>query len=992
MRLDKNNPGISEHQRIGGYTVKRVLELKEIRSIFYELEHTNTGAKHVHISNQDRENTFSVAFKTVPADSTGIAHILEHTVLCGSVRYPVRDPFFSMLKRSLSTFMNAFTAPDWTMYPFSTQNRKDFYNLMDVYLDAVFFPKIDRLSFSQEGCRIEIGEKPAQGDADTLVYKGVVYNEMKGAMSSPDHVLERALMSELYPATTYRFNSGGDPSVIPSLTYQQLVSFHRLHYHPSNSFFYTYGNLSLKDHLSFIEEKILSRFDPIDPQTQVPSQPRWRKPQAATHYYSLGKDENPLKKAQVAVAWLTAEIRDTFEVLSLILLEHILLGHAASPLRKALIDSGLGSSLCDGSGYTPDYRDTLFVCGLKDVKPDDAERIEAVVFDTLSRLVDEGIDGRLIESAIHQIEFHRKEITNQPYPYGIKLLLIFSGSWFHGADPVRLFQFDTDLALIRQKIGQEAFFENQIRKHFLDNPHRVRVALLPDQSMEEKEREKVSQELHRVRAGLSASQIEQIRMDAEALKRLQETEQDVSCLPTLTLEDIPSEIEAVTEHAVQDDICLTSYLQPTGDIFYLSIAAGTGLVAERLVPLVPFFCHGFSRTGTTSYDYTEIAQRIAQFTGGFALSANSRTGFEEPGPCIPFVLLNGKCLVRNLENMFDLIEELVYRFDFSDLNRLRTLLLEYRAAMEGNVVHNGHRLALSLASRNFSAANALNESWHGIHQLQMIKRLTDDLTEERLAALATDLSTVGRTLFCRKNIKTAIIGEEPALTPAASRVQSLIRGIEEGAGCGFLWPGRSDGGKAPREGWSTATAVSFVACTFETAAMAHEDSPCLAVIGKLIRSLYLHREIREKGGAYGGLAVYNPEDGLFGMASYRDPHIVSTLDVYQKAMTFIRTGNYADDDIKEAILQVCADIDKPDPPGPSAKKAFYRKILSIPDEARQKFKTRLLSLTRGPILRAAEKYFAQDPARIAVAVISSRDKLQEANQQFADQPLEVFGI
>ncbi|MBW2427652.1 MAG: insulinase family protein, partial [Deltaproteobacteria bacterium] len=438
--VDSFNPGLKAGDRIYDYRIAQVEPLKEISAVFYALEHLTTGAKYIHISKGDAENAFSVAFKTVPKNSTGVAHILEHTVLCGSQKFPVRDPFFAMLKRSLSTFMNAFTASDWTMYPFSTQNKKDFYNLMEVFLDAAFFPKLDRLSFKQEGHRLEVEDNSQSHETDVpqLIYKGVVYNEMKGAMSSPDQVMARSILKALYPSTTYRFNSGGDPAEIPSLSHEQLKEFHRQHYHPSNAFFYTYGNLPLKDHLAFIEEKVLKQFKQIDPDTAVASQPRWKHPQKVTYPYPFNKNEDPTKKCQICVAWLTANIKDTFEILTLTLLEQILLGNSASPLRKALIDSGLGSALCDGCGFDADNLDTLFVSGLKDVDRSSAGKINAIIFEVLTDLADNGIEKKLIDSAIHQIEFHRKEITNTPYPYGIKLLLTFSGSWFHGGDPLKI--------------------------------------------------------------------------------------------------------------------------------------------------------------------------------------------------------------------------------------------------------------------------------------------------------------------------------------------------------------------------------------------------------------------------------------------------------------------------------------------------------------------------------------------------------------------------
>ncbi|HPA14808.1 MAG TPA: insulinase family protein [Desulfobacterales bacterium] len=986
---DPNNPDIRPDENLCGYSVQKIVELKEINSFFYQLEHTDTGARHVHISNADKENTFSVAFKTVPADDTGVAHILEHTVLCGSRKFSVRDPFFSMLKRSLSTFMNAFTASDWTMYPFCTQNKKDYYNLMDVYLDAAFFPRLDPLNFKQEGYRLEPeGDEPVR-----LVYKGIVYNEMKGAMSSPDQVMVRSLANALYPSSTYRHNSGGDPAVIPKLTYDQLVAFHRRHYHPSNSFFYTYGNLPLRGHLSYIHEKILKNFNRIDPGTEVAPQPRWSEPRTAVYRYPIGKEEDASKKCQACVAWLTADIRDSFEVLTLTLLEQILLGNPASFLKKALIDSGLGSALSDGSGYDADNRDTLFACGLKDVEESAAAEIEAIIFDVLKKLVEEGIDKKMIEAAIHQLEFHRKEITNHPYPYGLKLLLLFFGSWLHGGDPVRMLKFDSDLERLRLELDKAPFFEDRVHRYFLSNPHRVQFRLVPDQTMEAKENQRVGEELERIRSGMTPSDLRGLKEDAERLRRLQETTEDVSCLPTLELRDIPSSVQMIKEvDAYGSGAEATYYDQPTSGIFYFSAAAGTRALPGDLLPLVPFFCHAFSRIGTTQRDYTQIARMIDAYTGGIGLSAQARTRFEETGACTSFIVFNGKCLVRNLDKMFEIIEELICRFDFSDLARLRNLLLEYRARLESMVVHNGHRLAISLASRNFSAACALNEIWHGIHQLKTVKNMTRELTDEALQPISERLSSIGKCLFQRNNLKIALIGENPALAAASATVARIQTKLENGTPDGFQPPHIDLCDEVPREGWGTSTAVSFVARTFQTVRMEHEDAPALSVIGKILRSMYLHREIREKGGAYGGFSLYNLEDGIFCFGSYRDPHIVSTLNVYDNAVSFIRSGNYEEEDIKEAILQVCSEIDKPDPPGAAARMAFQRKIISLSDEARIRFKRQLLKLNRDRVRQVAEKHFNPDGKKHAVVVISGEDQLKEANKKMSPAPLTLYKI
>jgi Zn-dependent M16 (insulinase) family peptidase len=890
--------------------------------------------------------------------------------------------------------MNAFTASDWTMYPFSTQNQKDFYNLMGVYLDAAFFPRLEDLSFKQEGHRLETEGQPEGSDPDApqLTYKGVVYNEMKGAMSSPDQVMVRSILKALYPSTTYRFNSGGDPVEIPTLTHDQLKEFHRRHYHPGNAFFYTYGNLPLKDHLSFIKAKVLKGFKLMDHDTDVAVQPRWKQSQSVSYPYPFDKNEDPTKKCQVCVAWLTADIKDTFEVLVLSLLEQILLGNSASPLRKALIDSGLGSALSDGTGFDADNRDTLFVSGLKDVAPSDADQIEGIIIGVLRDLSENGIDKTLVDSAIHQIEFHRKEITNSPYPYGIKLLLTFSGSWFHGGDPLKILNFDADLARLQKELAGGAFFENRINNYFLDNPHRVTMTLVPDQEMASRDNDRLRAELERIKKGLTQPDIDRLKQDAEALMRLQETEEDISCLPTLGRQDIPPSVPSVEKTATDDAIQANLYNQATSGIFYFAAAAGSGALPSELMPLAPFFCYAASRMGTAVRDYADMARRIDAYTGGIGLSTHARTRFDRPGECMPFVSLNAKCLDRNRDQMFDIIQELLHQSDFSDLNRLKNLMLEYRAGLESMVVHNGHQLAISLASRNLSSTRRQSETWNGVHQLQTIKGLVDGLNDDKLKSISQDLTAIGEALFGRNNFKMALIGEDSTRADVLTDAQSLVNGLGDSQNHGFKAPVITLDTGNIREGWSTSSAVSFVALAFEAVRMEHEDAAALSIISKILRSMYLHREIREKGGAYGGFALYSPEDGLFCFASYRDPHIVSTLKAFEDAAAFLRSGSFGEEDVNEAILQVCSEIDKPDPPGPAARKAFYRSILFLTDDMRAQYKSRLLNLTRKQVIQAAERYFNGDEEEKAVAVISGEEQLKAANEKLAANPLRLNRI
>ena len=984
-------------QKLYGYLIKKVTQLETIDSVMIQLEHLKTKARHIHIYNKDKENTFGVFFRTVPTDSTGVAHILEHTVLCGSKKFNVRDPFFSMIKRSLSTFMNAFTSSDWTMYPFSTQNSKDYYNLMNVYLDAAFFPRIDELSFKQEGHRLEIIEKK---DKDIeLEYKGVVYNEMKGSMSSPGQVLGRSLLSSLYPDTTYRNNSGGEPSQIPSLTWEDLKDFHGRYYHPSNSYFYTYGNLPLEKTLSFICEKALDQFESLEVDSQVPAQPRWDLPRKIKKTYAYSDPDDISKKYQACVAWLTCDVKDSFEILVLTILEQILLGNSASPLRKALIDSSLGSALSDSTGFDPENRDTMFSCGLKDISKDSVETVEKIIFSTIKEIADKGIEKTLIESAIHQIEFYRKEITNTPYPFGIKLLLSFAGTLIHDGDPVSCINIDEDLNTLKEKIKNGPFLENKLRQYFLENPHWVLFTLEPDTGLEQKSLEETQKELKNLLKQMTKKDLEKIQKDTKLLEALQEKEEDVSVLPTLDLVDVPPQIEIIKPDKITGVKLSTCYDKATSGILYFTCPVGAGNIPADLFALVPFFCQSFTNSGTKKNSYDKMAELMDLYTGGISVTPFSGSYFSKEAESHSFLAIQGKALDRNVEKLFDLIKEFIEEYNFQDFDRLKSLLLQYQAGMEASIVSTGHRYAISLSIRHLSKASYINELWHGIAQYQFIKQITEqfntkDNKNKILEVLSEKMIRMAQSVLKKGNLKPAVIGKKNAIVVAEKRINAIHEHLSNDSDKCFFTPDISFKKDLPFDGWYTNTSVSFVGQSFKTVGMTHEDSPGLAVISKILRSLYLHREIREKGGAYGGFAIYNSEEGLFSFGSYRDPHIKRTLDVYKNACDFIVNGDYSQTDVKEAILQVCSEIDKPETPGPSAMKAFYRDITKLDDTIRQQFKDSLLQLDKKRIQIIAEKYFTIDESLKGTAVISSKKILEQANLQLGaeEKQLNLFKI
>jgi len=628
--------------------------------------------------------------------------------------------------------------------------------------------------------------------------------------------------------------------------------------------------------------------------------------------------------------------------------------------------------------------------GLKDVDKDDAKAIQAIIYDTLEDLVHDGVDKGLVDAAIHQYEFSKKEVTNSPLPYGLKLLLGFSGSWFHHGDPVSQLSFDEDLNRLSKEMAEGPFFENMIKEYFIDNPHTVLLTLYPDPDMARKQEDAEKAKLAEIAKALSPEELDKINADAKALEKLQETEEDLSCLPTLARDDIEPEVQKASPADAISTEGVSAYVQPTNGILYFTAIAKTDFIPRELIPLVPLFCHVFPKMGSKRRDYVELTRDLAAYTGGAGLASSARTCYDEQGSNLEMVSFDVKCLERNTEKMFSIIEELLFESSFKDARRLKDLVAEYVAAIESSVVSNGHRYALSLCSRGYSRTKEVDEQWHGIEQLQAVKQIAEDVSEDGMFKLSKKLEEIGRLLFSPQGVQMGLFGEEDTVKKAvnhAGEIQARLGAVAENPDAKSL-PELSVPGL---EAWTTSTSVSFVAHVFPTVRMAHEDAPALAIIAKMLRSLFLHREIREKGGAYGGFALCNSEEGLFGFASYRDPHIKRTMDVFSDAFDFICKGEYGEQDVTEAILQVCSDIDKPDAPSTMARKAFYRTLLGLTDQARIDYKKRIVAVNRQKVEEVAKRWFSR-PERLApVVVITSQSLLEQANEQ-ADEPLEDFPI
>jgi len=965
---------------IGGYTILRRERLERLEGSYLELEHDRTGARHLHVECPDDNNSFAVFFPTVPVDSTGVAHILEHVVLAGSQKFPVRDPFFSMTRRSLATFMNAFTSADWTMYPFSSRNQKDFKNLLDVYLDATFFPRLDEDSFKQEGIRFEF---EAPGDPSSgLRYKGVVYNEMKGALASPQAAIQKIVGEALFPGLTYSHISGGDPEHIPDLTWEHLKRFHATHYHPSNAYFYTYGDQNLEETLAAIEEGALKHFNRIEVDTSIPDVRRFKKPVTATEPYPATKGEDNARKAQALVAWVTVPTGDSFQLLAMKVLAEVLLGNAASPLRKALIDSKLGTAMADGSGLQDDYRETVFGAGLKDIAEEDASKVEKVVLETLERLAREGVDHGQVDAAIHHLEFEKRERSNAGFPYSLKILFTALAPYYYGGDPYDALNFDADLARLEKDRKEGRFFENLIKAELLDNPHRALLTVVPDEELEEKKRTKELERLAKVEASLTDAEKAQIVAEALRLKRDQDAKQDLSTLPTLELTDIPMKFEDVpSKDTTLGRASVEFFPQPTNGVTYIDIRSDFSALTPEEKDLLPLFGRVLTQAGAAGQDYVEIAKRIAAHTGGIGAAAQVQPLAGEEDYLQSF-MVSGKALDRNAKHFIDLFIDLTAHLEIEP-GRLKEIIAETATRLESSIAGLGFQFAILLAQSKLTSEGALNDRLQGIGMLHVMRGLAK-LDDSGLQELIAKLDKIRTKLFRSDSITVVVTCEDSMIDTFKAHLQNLVSSLPSQAAAGnsngeAVRPNPLD---PVREARTAPLPVAFNVRTFKTVRYQHPDAPVLLVLANYMRDTFLHKELREKGGAYGAYAQANTGGGSFYLGSYRDPNIARTYDTYDAAVRWVVDHEIDAEALKEAILGACGDVDPLESPDIKGRREAINRLTGFTRAQRETFKQRLLKATAADLKRVAKAYL-EEPRPIQ-ATVAGADLVEAARKERPD--------
>jgi len=939
-----------------------------------EYRHKKTGAQHIHLAADNQENVFLVALRTVPHDSTGVAHILEHTALCGSEKYPVRDPFFMMVRRSLNTFMNAFTSSDWTAYPFASQNQKDFNNLLDVYLDAVFFSRLDELDFAQEGHRIEFAE--TDNPNSDLVYKGVVFNEMKGAMSSVPSQIWHTLCKYLYPSTTYHFNSGGEPEDIPNLTYQELKSFYRTHYHPSNAIFMTYGDIPAATHQEKFEVQALSRFEKLNAVISVPDEKRYHAPVVVEEFYPVEDDDDIANKNHVVFAWLLGKTTDLEESLEAQLLSNILLDNSASPLQQALETTDLGQAPSPLCGMDDSSREMAFVCGLEGCAIENINQVEELVFTTLQKVAQEGVPLSEVEAALHQLELQQREVGGDGYPYGLQLILTGLTSATHRGDPIALLDMDAALIGLHEKIQQPDFIQGLVKKWLLDNNHRVRLVMKPNTQLNKRVQQAEVERLAKIKAALTDSEKKAIIERAHALQARQIQTDDESILPKVGLEDIPEHLHYTPgSKETFNGYPLRCYSAGTNGLVYQQITIKMPLLNDEQRKLLPFYCSCLTELALGKKDYLDVQRWQAEVVGGIRAFSNIRGTGDNVQKVDAYITLSSKALNRNHVAMSELMQATLQQVRFDEHERLRELIAQKRARAEQSVTGNGHSLAMTLASAGMSPAAKLAHELGGLVGIAQLKSLDDTLDDEdNLIAFANGLAQI-HSLVLRSHKQFLIVGEEEHLDTYRNTLSTLWPASEVAENVAHFTIASVS--EKIKQAWITNTQVNFCAKAYPTVPADHPDAAALTVLGGFLRNGYLHRAIREQGGAYGGGANQDNAIAAFRFYSYRDPRLSETLDDFDASLRWLKETSHSEQSLEEAILGVIGSIDKPGSPAGEAKSTYQAELFGRTREKRELFRSRVVNVSLADLLRVADFYLKEDAASIGVVShVAQQDKLQ----------------
>lgn len=926
---------------IHGFQLLRREQVQEADSEAFEFRHVKSGARLLYLQNSDDNKVFSISFRTPPTDDTGVPHIIEHSTLCGSRKFPLKEPFVELVKGSLNTFLNAMTYPDKTMYPVASCNDKDFHNLMDVYLDAVFYPAIYDTEeiLMQEGWHYEI-ESP---DAP-LQYSGVVYNEMKGALSSPEDLLENQVMKGLFPDNAYSCESGGNPKAIPNLTYKQFIEFHKKYYSPANSYIYLYGDMNIEEQLAFIDGEYLSHFDVVEVESAIALQAAFDKAKHIDGKYPIGGEEPEDSRTFLSYNLVMAEASDHRLINAIALLEQALLKTPAAPLRKALIDAGLGMDV--SSHFETNVLQPYLSITVNGSEADRGERFQQVIRATLAELVEKGIDRTLLEAALNLMEFQLREADFGSYPKGLIYNIMLMTNWLYDHDPLEKLRYERDLQELRAKLDTD-YYEQLLKKYFLDNTFAVSVVMEPDKELAVQQEAELTAELAAKKAAMSETELQEVIATTARLKLRQQTPDSpeaLATIPLLQLEDIDPEPKRINMEERQLEGIKVLYTEaPTNGIVYLNLYFRADVVPQEMVPYAYLFADMLGLVDTESSSYEDMTNRVNMYTGGIAFSLENFTREGDADTLQPVFKVSAKAFVRNLPELADIISELLRETKFEDKKRLLELLQQNRSEFELEMLQSPVQVALSRLNSFISRGGAYIEQGE-LSSYPLLKELTDEF-EAHADDFCARLTEVMALLFSTSRLTIGVTVQEKDYEAFADSMKPLLAGLRENK--------QADAAPAAvysfqpqkqQEGLMSSSQVQYVAKGANLYKLGYQLTGVYRVLDVLLKYEYFWIKIRVQGGAYGAMTRFNG-DGDMMFVSYRDPKLAETIKVFDGTAEFIRNFAAPDREMVKYIIGAISSVDAPMTPrmlGAIAQRMYFRGITYA---ARQKRRKELLQTT-----------------------------------------------
>lgn len=959
---------------VHGFRVNSMSHIEEVNSDAYLMEHVKSGARLMYLDNDDDNKVFYICFRTTPDNSKGTPHIMEHSTLCGSRKYPLKEPFVELAKGSLNTFLNAITWPDKTMYPIASRNDVDFHNLMDVYLDAVFYPNClkNPQILMQEGWHYELENKDAP-----LTYNGVVYNEMKGALSSPEAIMEDRAMEKLFPDTTYGVESGGDPEVIPTLSFREFTEFHRRFYHPSNSYIYLYGDMDIEKTLDYLDREYLSAFDRRNVDSMVKTQAPFSKRVSLTAPYGIAENEGTEGKAIHALYTAFNDHMSTMDSLAFRILNYVLIDMDGAPLKQAVLDAGLGSDL--SGSYGDSYKQPVWIVEATGSEVDKQAAFADVVDSTLRSIALKGIDKDMLEAALNRTEFTARENDYQGRPKGLFYGVRAMDMWLYDRNPMDALRYIDDMNRLRENLKTN-YFENLLLRYVIKNPHQVLITMKPEKGLTEKMNRETAEKLASFKSSLSDEQLDKIMASTKALKERQasgETEEALKTIPLLSRKDLKRPVEEeVLEKENVSGVDHFHFQVHTNGITYVNFYFTLGNLKEEDIPYAILLSSLLRSLSTTKHSYTELARLSNAYTGGMSFALNGYGKVNDTSSYLPALTIRAKALTSKTDKLMDLLGEVINHTLFTDTKRLKELILQEKSEWDMSAFSRGHTLVMTRLTSYFSRGGEFAEQ-SGLSYYYFLADLVKHFDENK-DALKEKLAAISKKIFTRNGLFFETIGEEEEKKAVLANLPLVLDDMEEGEKAEphvYSFPPESR-----NEAFLTSGKVQYVAKggNFKSHGFAYTGA--LRVMETILRYEYLWKKIRVLGGAYGAFTQFL-RDGTAILCSYRDPNLSETIKAYEELPAYLENLTLSDREMTKYVIGTMAADEIQLTPSMKGERAMVHYLSGNTRESRMKIRDEIINCQVEDIRRLAPLVDSvmKDPY---ICVMGSEDRIQKDKDLF----------